>query len=173
MGLLPFLPGHHLLLPDIKTFFVLFCLYVQKWLIFSKLCHPTEKRPPASCFYPDSWCSWSYRLNWLKAADFGPSDNNISKDSSALLGQIWLALFSVKRTKTHQHWNLRITQKIVDSTHVLISYQSGANVTWSVHLGVRILKWQYGSNLWTLSFTFVTHLYLPCQVVWLASWEAE
>lgn len=93
---------------------VLFCLYVQKWLNFSKLCnHTTEKRPPASCFYPDSWCSWSYRLNWLRAADFGPSDNNISKDSSALLGQTWLALLSVKQTKTHQHWNLRITQQLV------------------------------------------------------------
>lgn len=37
------------------------------------------------------------------------SDNNISKYSSALLGQIWLTVWSGKQTKSQQHWNLRMT----------------------------------------------------------------
>lgn len=38
------------------------------------------------------------------------SDNNISKYSSALLGQIWLTLWSGKQTKSQQHWNPRMTR---------------------------------------------------------------
>lgn len=65
---------------------------------------------------PDSWRTWSYRVHWLKAADFGSSIEDRQQYFqmfSSLVGQIRLALCSVKHIKILEHWNLSMTRQQV------------------------------------------------------------
>lgn len=135
ISLLLFLPGHHPLISEVMMFFFFWFCFVSRdkntqfWCIMkSRLVQRRGHKCHVSTLWrnyfltfletlrPDSWRTWSYRVHWLKAADFGSSIEDRQQYFqmfSSLVGQIRLALCSVKHIKILEHWNLSMTRQQV------------------------------------------------------------
>ena len=102
---------------------------VKKRSTFGKLCLPrccreeAHKRPVSELWMdtfslrPDSWCTWSYRVNWLKAEGFGTfrwlQTTTFPNVLQPHWAEIWSALCSVEQTNIYQIWNMRTSPEML------------------------------------------------------------